>query len=311
MIVAFKDYKILNVYLPLMQLLQYVLQMFACYDLVSRSSPSCLRPSPGDADVQRYTTFSVAIDNAEETSNITGLCEIDDGRIVLVDANNMQIKLLNADYELVDTCTTSPTPLDVTFMSGLGKVVVAIDNAKDRFEIHTVSFTDNFTVSLLFRVSHRCRSISYAGGSLYICSDTSVSKYTPDGKLEKTIYENQNLIMRSVAVSNDASVVYVTDFKKQVLVTIKGTDCEIHNFGLIAPEGVCWSNRSHVYVCGMNSNNVVRISKDGKRKEGTVWRDANRKRQPRAVCLVKRDTVLLISFACDDDMIALPLDVDA
>jgi len=64
-------------------------------------------------EVEKHVLHSIKIISDQETCEISGMCGLSNGELLLADKYNTKIKLLNRSYAVIATCDVPKSPEDV------------------------------------------------------------------------------------------------------------------------------------------------------------------------------------------------------
>ncbi|KAH3874411.1 hypothetical protein DPMN_037654 [Dreissena polymorpha] len=67
-----------------------------------------------ESSEQTFTVASKLEENITRNCDITAVCELPNGTIVLADAANKSLKLLNESFQLLSQCYLQRPPLDIS-----------------------------------------------------------------------------------------------------------------------------------------------------------------------------------------------------
>lgn len=220
--------------------------------------------------------FDVSEESDTKVCNVTDMCSLNDGKILITDLNNMKLKRLDQFYKLVDSLQLTGEPACVCAV-GPDKVAVSLwENKKVQF----VSVDRQLSLAGTFRTRNYCRGMVYIDNKIYVCSgDKHLSSF---GSIE--VYNNAGQLQYSLpraarALPAVPKRVKVTDDGKHLLVTSIRTDNismldltgnvvnNLSNKDVKTPTGICTDGRGHMFVCGINSNTVAQLSQKDQKIE--------------------------------------------
>ncbi|WAR14663.1 MIB2-like protein, partial [Mya arenaria] len=195
--------------------------------------------------------------------------------------------------------------LSVFILPRISEIEIAIiDGTKDiRFfgvGIGDIALTPSPTREL--QVDSPCLGLTCMGCQMFVVCDKGLFVYDLAGNLVKKMYENfwqdvcapDHVNVHYIAVSEDGQRIYITNQKKNSLVTIAspGHVSEQTHHDFSGPEGVYVGKRGTVFVCGSASHTILQA--DGKGKRITVFAtEMDGLNSPRTVCF-RSDTSELI-----------------
>ncbi|XP_052778552.1 uncharacterized protein LOC128215996 [Mya arenaria] len=250
--------------------------------------------------VENATQFNAALRTDKENSNISGICELLSGELVLVDNYNCRIKLLNQSYQIVDHCDVPTHPLDVCHIAGNELAVSVNSDKKTRHEVrffNVMNLKLQQTRKLTF--NHTIRQIVHYSGRLFITSDTALYSYDKVGQNGGTLFEDKadKLSVYTCAVSCDGSKIYIANVSKDQLLTLDREGNKLATLSdpnMKGPRAVHVSPLGHVFVCSYISNTVVQVDREGKRKLATLATQADGLVKPKSLCYSSHSSSLII-----------------
>ncbi|XP_060579162.1 uncharacterized protein LOC132736100 isoform X2 [Ruditapes philippinarum] len=250
-------------------------------------------------------SYCVNVKSDEQTCDIYSACYIEDGKIILADFNNMKLQRLDShNYTITDCYNLHEQPWQICKIHE-SQVAVTLP-AKQEF--HFISVGRQMKTMYKIKTDFDCRGLAYANNHLYISDETSVYICTMTGRKLKQFSTDQSeqelfSIINSLAVSKDATRIYVADGYKGLIV--------LDNNGQIVTtfngEQLQWANYCHlteagsVLVSGFHSNNVLQFTSDGE-LIGEVIKDYSGKQGIWSVCCNQQMSKLCISKEYEDNI---------
>ncbi|XP_052782000.1 uncharacterized protein LOC128218382 [Mya arenaria] len=254
-------------------------------------------------DSQGYKEYSAEMCSDKNRCDIEGVCELPGGEIVISDYSNCKVKLLDQQYRVADHCDVPEYPFDVCHIGG-NEVAVCVNFRDDRRELHFINMTKGKLVTtrkLCFM--HRSYGVAHHGNTLYISSNTALYIYTMSGKKIKKLYEDKsggNTVQR-IAISNDGKTVFITNFSNNQLITLDNLGNKLATFTdhyLRGPHGPA-TTAGHVFVCYFDSDTILQVDKDGKKKLATLARKLDGVLSPKALFFSSRTSSLVVCGSKD------------
>lgn len=210
--------------------------------------------------------------DADKKCGISGLCQLPDGYIVVVDPMNTEIKLWHpSSYSVVAQTKLPDAPQDICHTKGSEVVVTVCEKGDNGWVRHELHFLDANNGSLLHkrtvRLANPCIGIVHHKGQLYISSETSLYLYTTAGKLLKELYRGSKPTIYRFSVSDDSQLIYITQFWENLLFSLDITDHSVSTISenVETPTGVCTSGHGTLFVCDQKTNTVHQLDLDGNR----------------------------------------------
>ncbi|XP_052781230.1 uncharacterized protein LOC128217853 [Mya arenaria] len=250
--------------------------------------------------VAAYKEYNVEMSDGEGECVILGICELPSGEFVIADRNNCKVKLLDKEYRVLDHCDVPEYQRDVCHIDG-NEVAVCVDSGyADRRGLYFINATKGklvYTSKLSF--THRCYAAAHHGGQLYISSGNALYVYTMSGQKVKMLYEDKfgRMTVRKCGISNDGKTIYITNSGKHKLITLdnKGNKLDLlTDPDMKHPTGVHVTPAGHVFVCCKDSNTVLQVDKDGKKKLATLARKEDGLNLPQELFFSSRTSSLIV-----------------
>ncbi|XP_060564174.1 uncharacterized protein LOC132723465 [Ruditapes philippinarum] len=150
--------------------------------------------------------FSVQDKDEQHRCDITGICQLQNGDLVIVDAANQSIKRLGPMYIVTDKCRLSSQPWSVCNVSDT-EVAVSMCNEKN---IQFVSVNGKMKPSRSFRVKDTCTGLASFQDMLYVglFNRKQIQVYDKSGFPGTTLDFNV-AVPWCIAVSSDSSNIFV------------------------------------------------------------------------------------------------------
>jgi len=228
---------------------------------------------------------------------IQGVCVMSSGRVVVVDMNNKTVKLLNHEYEVVADLMLMKEPTDVCCIdenqivvcAGYELIFVKVEQEKMQ-EIKRVTLT------------HRCVGVTSHGNEVHVTSGCALYLYKSSGDLVKLIYNDQSKAptVQNCAISSDGQFIYITNYTKSKVIVIDRCGQKISELvdnEMVKPEDVCVTAEGHVFVCSYQSDTVIQLDAQCKKKLKTIATFSDGVFQPNCIVFHKDKRVLLVG--CD------------
>ncbi|XP_060562256.1 uncharacterized protein LOC132721895 [Ruditapes philippinarum] len=213
-------------------------------------------------------SYCAKVKSDEYTCSIFSACYMEDGKIILADYNNQKLKRLDChNYTITDCYNLPGEPYQIC---KINETQVAV-TLYTKQEVHLISVDRQMKTTNKIKTDFDCLGLAYANNHLYISDFTSVYIYTMSGRKLKqfsTDLSGQKPFsdINSIAVSRDATRVYVTDPYKglriletngQMFTTFKGKQLQGAFYCHLTEAG-------SVLVSGYQSKNVLQFTSDGK-----------------------------------------------
>ncbi|KAH3851953.1 uncharacterized protein LOC127874844 [Dreissena polymorpha] len=232
-----------------------------------------MQGSPDQAIIVTGAT-PVSVRTPSDTSSsyfISGMCGMFNGQILVIDYQNKRLKLLDLQHKVVSECDMSGYPWDMCVITPC-QVAVAVDSCIQFVSVNSGQLMKGRRLQL----QHDCKGVAHHQGDLYVTSSgQALYKYTLTGTLVNKMYEDtsNSLTVWGCAVSPSGDRIYVTIRNQHKLLTLAKDGAVISTFTdteLAYPYGVNVTPAGQVLVCGRNSNTVIQVDREGKKKIATL-----------------------------------------
>ncbi|KAH3820318.1 hypothetical protein DPMN_122064 [Dreissena polymorpha] len=135
--------------------------------------------------VTRKSEYIVKIQSDRVDLQITGICSLPSGQVIVADFNNNKLKLLDQHYKVSSHCDVSYSPRSICQITS-SEVAVTMDK-----DVQFISVSNGKLVNgRKFSLQHNVNGIAHHRGALYITSGTALYHYTLTGSLVKKLYED-------------------------------------------------------------------------------------------------------------------------
>lgn len=247
----------------------------------------------------------------KEDCLIAGSCTLPDGTILLADSDNECLKSLSSEGTLVTGCLNHHCrPRSLAVINHNHVAVTFFD--RNYLQIITIDRTLRITNTLKF--GFECRGITHYNNELFISAKSRVYVYTKahvflrsfacDKKGEKLLSD-----IHSIAVSEDGSTLFVSDWSKGPIAIDTQTGRQLWRYAerdLGGATGVCADGSGGVFVSGINSFNVLHLSKT-REKIGQIATRADGLTAPMSISFVKNTSKLLVTEDLSNEMVMFKL----
>lgn len=228
-------------------------------------------------NMERIQDLWVDAEGDKQPPNVTDICQISDGRYVLVDQGNTKLKLFNEKFELKASCKVSQHPFNVC---QVGEAAVAISVSHQQCqEIHFVNVgSGSLKVSRKFSTKDQCYGLSHFNGLLYASSLDAIYVYGLSGRFMKKVYEDRSghQTVKRFAISGDRQKIYLTNPTENSLITINTTGQVLATLAfthLQNPTGICVARNGNVVVCALESKMLIQVNEAGTKELSSTTRD--------------------------------------
>ena len=227
---------------------------------------------------------------------VTGICALPTGNVVITDANNDKVKLLDKNYKVVDMCDIPKSPEDMCHIID-HEVAVAVREEDKRNEIHIIkAVKSEMCCVMVVKLHIECCYIAHNAGKFYVGSNDALWLYNLTGNLERKVYTGE---MGRLAVSDNGERIYILNGYDGRVVTLDNTDKLLAVFEdsrLIEPAGIAVTDNGSVLACGYQSDTVVQIDKEGTRLVAAIVKPSNEFCAPYHLCFNRKTRELVVSY---------------
>ncbi|XP_052779670.1 uncharacterized protein LOC128216953 [Mya arenaria] len=259
--------------------------------------------------VEIIKKYNVAIVEDKNECEISSLCELPTGEVVLVDEKNSRVKLLTHEYQPVDHCNVSHYPQEVCHIAR-NEVAVTINlNYDNRHKVQMFNVMySKLQQTRCLKLEHTIRGIAHHLGRLYITSDTALHSYDMIGNDRRKLFEDKSdtHTVFKCAISSDGSTIYVTNYSKSKLLTLDIAGNKLATLidaDIKKPYGVHSSSAGHVFVCCSGSKTVLQLDKEGKTKMTVMASSTEGVNCALSVCYLNRSSTLVLGDISDNILV--------
>ncbi|XP_052782162.1 uncharacterized protein LOC128218522 [Mya arenaria] len=249
--------------------------------------------------VKHRSQYTAKIKNDKKGCLISGICELPGGEILISDFNNYKVKLLDSQYQVIDTYNLPDAPLHICHIAGNEAAVTLGDKG-----VHFITVTGRtLSVTRKLTIPHYCHGISHHNGNLYMGSWTAIYQYTMSGQLVKKIYEDNSAFVTvgRFTVRRDGTNIPDPSHNKLITIDTSGNILStLQDLDFDWPISVCVSDRGHVFVCSHRSHTVTLVDKEGKHKITTLVTMADGLCSPLAIWFSKQSCKLIVGREGDE-----------
>ncbi|XP_052239446.1 uncharacterized protein LOC127850451 [Dreissena polymorpha] len=241
---------------------------------------------------------------------ITGICEKAAGELIITDHWNDNVKLLDQTYKVMAHCDLPGHPMSICSIDSSLVAVTVCFVSKVLFIRVT---NGQLVIDRILELQHRCWGIAHHKGNLYITNGMALYHYTVDGRLVSKMYEysSGSRIDKNCAVSPDGARIYVANAASNQLVTHSRdgrvistlTDPALGgNSAFFCLPGIHVTDLGQVLVCGVQSNTIIQVDMDGRKRLTEVVTARDGVTNPRSVYYSKHRGSLIVGMWERDDI---------
>ncbi|XP_052237117.1 uncharacterized protein LOC127848606 [Dreissena polymorpha] len=230
-----------------------------------------------------------------KTCQITGICSLPSGQIVIADENNDRVKLLDQHHKVVSHCNVSGILSEICHIT-CNDVAVGVVGRPSSVQFISVC-EGQLVNNRKFQVQHGIVGIAHHQGALYVTSGTALYHYTLTGRLVKKIYEDVSVSKCAVSPTGDR--IYVTTHNQNKVLTLSTDGTLISTYTALFkqlqdPWCVCVTPEGQVLVGWFLSDTIIQLDREGRRQLATLANKNDNVNIPISVCYnINRNTIIV------------------
>ncbi|KAH3749852.1 hypothetical protein DPMN_184367 [Dreissena polymorpha] len=261
--------------------------------------------------VQRKSEYYVdtLIDTSPiKTCSIFGICSLPSGHAIVADNDNTTVKLLDQHYNVSGHCDVADAPCDVCQITSSEVAVTLNDKGVQFMSVSNGQLVNGRKLQL----PHAAFGIAHHQGALYITSGYALYHYNLTGALVKKLYEDTSDGTRvwRCAVSPICDRIYVTNYAQHKLLTLAKDGILISTFTdpeLKGPSGLRVTPSGQVIVCGFESDTVIQVGREGRKRLATLASKKEGLSYPMSVCYNSNSHQIIVGMQDNNRIIAMIL----
>ncbi|KAH3871588.1 uncharacterized protein LOC127868527 [Dreissena polymorpha] len=246
--------------------------------------------------------------------SISGMCETASGNLLILDCPT--VRLLSPTYTILDCYDVPDEPKGICTTDS-HQVAVLVVNRVTVFiskscQIHFITVKDDkILLEWTLNVGHTCNGIAHRRGKLFLNSGSAIYQYTIDRRQMRQLYgdSSDKSIVESCAVSPDGERIYMAKVSSssvqlltlssdgRVLSTL--TDPALKwsrlDYGC-AQAGLHVTDSGQLLVCAFNSNTILQVDSDGKKRLAEMATNKDGVVHPSALYFSKRKSKLIVGM---------------
>ncbi|XP_045210384.2 uncharacterized protein LOC123561832 [Mercenaria mercenaria] len=158
--------------------------------------------------------FSVQDKDEKYRCDVTSVCQLNDGCLIIVDAANLSIKRLGSTYIVLDKCRLPSHPWSVCTFNNT-EIAVSLCNEKT---VQFLTVKGKMQLSRSFKVKDTCTGLASSDETLYVglFNRKQIQSYDDSGYPLKTIDLGIS-VPWSIAISADHALLYIASQKDGVI----------------------------------------------------------------------------------------------
>ncbi|XP_052260516.1 uncharacterized protein LOC127864681 isoform X2 [Dreissena polymorpha] len=260
-------------------------------------------------NVQQKSVHNVRIPCDSVTCDISGICVLPDGQVLVADFDNKRVKLLSQQYQVVSHWDVNAYPRAICLITP-NEVAVAVNDYDSK--IHEVQFITVNQGKLVsgrkFQLQHECRGIAHQNGDLFVTSGKDLYKYTLSGKLICRLYQDRSgdLTVYKCAVSPTGDRLYITSWSHDKLLTLARDGTLLATYtdpALVRPYGLHVTPAGQVLVCGCWSHTVLQVGWEGESELAALATEEDGVWGPWSVCYSSTTSSIIVGQLEDNILV--------
>lgn len=246
---------------------------------------------------------------------LTAIQFLPDGRFIVCDKNNKNIKLLSSNFKIESTLELGNEPHDVAVINGT-TVAVTIPLHDTLEFVHVVP---SLQLGTILQLDMECSGIDALNDTLYlICfeaeSNTVWLRFLDfDGKSRgrntRLYYDDTHYDVPVIAVSHVSGKICFSDHEESAIRCISEDGKSVYNYSDISVEytsDLLLDDLDNIVVCDSDQNNLLIIDSNGK-KQRKLLTSANGLQNPRTLAYRQSDSTLVVGS--DRDLLVFKLTI--
>ena len=225
-----------------------------------------------------------------------------DGKAVLCDYYNYQIKILDISLRLISNLELSSRPFDVSVHNETD-IITTIPEER---QLQILAVTPQLKILRTIQLDKECWGVDVFGGEIYITCGLlekgEIRVLDIDGNERRRICKSKEkgtYMFKDpnyIAVSAFSGKIYITDSLTRILTCLTFYGQLVYQYKdeeVQDPAGILVDSADNVLLCDFSSHTVLTITADG-RKHGTYLSLADGLNGQRAVAYRSRDNTLMV-----------------
>ncbi|KAH3878737.1 hypothetical protein DPMN_002636 [Dreissena polymorpha] len=255
--------------------------------------------------VQGKSEHNVRVPSDSVSCDISGICVLPDGQVLVADWTNKNVKLLNQQYQVVSHLDVNARPFDICLITP-SEVAVTV-NASNIHEVQFITVNQGKLVpGRKFQLQHECRGIDHHQGDLFVISSEELYKYTLNGKQVCSLYRSFDGTVWKCAVSPTGDRLYIISYWQNKLLTLARDGTLLATYtvpALVGPHGLHVTPAGQVLVCGYHSDTVQQVGWEGQSKLATLATKRHGVWGPFSVCYSSTTSSIIVGQWWGDNIL--------
>ena len=208
--------------------------------------------------------------------DITGCCFMPDGKAVLCDYYNYQIKILDTSWRLISNLELASRPFDVSVHNETD----IITTLPEERQLQILAVTPQLKILRSIQLDKECWGVDVFGGKIYITCGLlekgEIRVLDINGNERQRICKSKETgtyMFKDpsyIAVSALSGKIYVTDSLTRILTCLTSYGQLVYQFKdeeVQDPAGILVDSADNILLCDFSSHTVLTITADGRKHE--------------------------------------------
>ncbi|XP_052283874.1 uncharacterized protein LOC127880594 isoform X1 [Dreissena polymorpha] len=294
--------KVSITFLPNREIIQYLSKLSGLGQIEHSTQTLMGQDNPNKViTVQGKSEHNVRISSDSTECIITAICILPDRKVLVVDNDNANVKLLDQQYQVVSHWSATGRPVGMCEITPSEVAVTLNGPDTNTHEVQFITVNNRkLVMGKKLQLQHICGSIAFQQGDLYITSRTALYMYTLSGKFVSKMYEDTSgdMTVGSCAVSPTGDKLYINNCSKHKILTLARDGSVLANFTDPALRGVHVTPAGQVLVCGGQYPNVyiIQLDSEGKRKLATLATEKDGMGYPWSICYNRHTACIIVGL---------------
>ena len=257
-----------------------------------------------DLKVENLKKKMVKISKDKKSPDIRGCAFMPDGKVLICDWNNGNLKQLDKSFTLQDSLGLPSWPCDISVVNETTAIITLPETKRLQY----IEVTPRLAAGRALQLDKKCFGVRVVGSDIYVTchhgypeGDGEVRILDKSGNLRKRLgvkQDNTFMFTRpyDLTVSSRSDKIYVSDAGQHTLTCLKTDGTVMFQYKdseLRGPNGVCVDDEDNAIVCGYSSDNIHIVTSDGK-KHSVILTSKDGIKGPGSVAYRQTDKTLIV-----------------
>ena len=272
-----------------------------------------------DAQVISSSMVYIRMSSDARSPQITGCAFLPNGKVVLCDQGNKNLKLLDTcdSYKIIESLDFPSEPRDVTIVDNKTVLVVLLDHRSVQY----VNLKAKMKPGRVILLQKMPLAIEFFDNEIFVACKVKSKK----GTGEILVLDREGTVKRRLGMKEDDSFMFdcpshftVSRTTKNIFVSDRDTSMvtclspsgkivyQYKSSSLNRARGVYVDAVDNLFVCGESSNNVLILTSTGE-KYGSLLTEKDFVKQPCAIAYRQKDGTLVIGCYSRDNLLVFKI----